>query len=136
MKLIVDIRHSCKLLLYAIQVKHDPNSRKWQNTSFCAWFRPIKPKFAPPKYFLKNLAWRVARYHGQVSTCQKTNGSILRTFSDGRTDRRTDRLTEEQEWFYKVPEWRQVLNILMEKLLFSEMSFVWATSNLIDINSL
>ena len=44
-------------------------------------------------FFFKNLAPSVTRYHGQPSLCsisEKTNDSILRKLSDGRTDRQTD----------------------------------------------
>ena len=43
------------------------------------------------KFFFKNLAPSVTRYPGQLSSCalsEKTNDSILRKFSDERTDRR------------------------------------------------
>ena len=51
------------------------------------------PKFGPPKFVSKNLALPVTRYHGQLLSCTisgKTNDSILKKFSDGRTDGRTD----------------------------------------------
>ena len=44
-------------------------------------------------FFSKNLAPSVTRYHCQLSLCaksEKTNGSILRKLSDGRTDGQTD----------------------------------------------
>ena len=44
-------------------------------------------------FFFKNLAPSVTRYHGQPSSftiSEKTNDSILRKLSDGRTDRQTD----------------------------------------------
>ena len=56
--------------------------------------------------------------------------------TNGQTDRRTDRLTDEREWFHKtLSHWRQVLNILVEKRLFSEMNFVWTTSRVIGKHS-
>ena len=42
-----------------------------------------------PKFFFKNLASSVTRYHGQLSSCtisEKTNDPILRKLSDGQTD--------------------------------------------------
>ena len=79
-----------KLSPYAISRKtHDPNSRKWQKTSFWVWFTPVGPKFKPPNIFLKNLASSDTRYHSQLSSCtisEKTNDPILRKLSDGRTD--------------------------------------------------
>ena len=45
------------------------------------------------KFFFKNLASSVTRYHGQLSSCtisEKTNDPILRKLSDGRTDGQTD----------------------------------------------
>ena len=50
-------------------------------------------------FFSKNLAPSVTRYHCQLSLCaksEKTNGSILRKLSDGRTDGQTDRRTDRQ----------------------------------------
>ena len=54
--------------------------------NFFSWVLPIL-------FFFKNLALSVTRYHGQLLSCaisEKTNDPILRKFSDGRTDRRTD----------------------------------------------
>ena len=51
------------------------------------------PKFGPPKFVFKNLTLPVTRYHGQLSSCTisgKTNDSILRKFTGGRRDGRTD----------------------------------------------
>ena len=45
-------------------------------------------------FFFKNLASLVTRYHGHLSSyamSEKTNGPILRKFSDGRTDRQDGR---------------------------------------------
>ena len=67
---------------------------------FQARFRPIWPKFGSQKFFLKNLALSVTRYHGQLSLCtipEKTNDPILRKLGYGRTDGQTDRGTEERE---------------------------------------
>ena len=44
------------------------------------------------KFFFKNLALSVTRYHGQLSSCtisEKTNGPVFRKLSDGRSDRPT-----------------------------------------------
>ena len=76
-----------------LMIQTQENSKK---NSFWAGFRPVGPKFWPPIYFFKNLALSVTRYHGQLSSCtisEKTNELILRKFSDGRTDRQTDRRT-------------------------------------------
>ena len=65
-----------------------------------AHFRPnlgsLGPNLGRQIFFFKILAPSVARYHGQLSSCkisEKTNDSILRKLSDGRTDRQTDRRT-------------------------------------------
>ena len=43
-----------KLSPYAISRKtHDPNSRKWQKTSFWVWFTPVGPKLSRQIYFSK-----------------------------------------------------------------------------------
>ena len=45
-------------------------------------------------FFFLNLASLVTRYHGHLSSyamSEKTNGPILRKFSDGRTDRQDGR---------------------------------------------
>ena len=127
------IRHCCRLSLYDISRKTYPNSSKLQKTSFWSWFSSTESKFGMPKCFFKNLASPVTRYPGQVSTCKKTNGPLLRKFSDGQTgtsDRQTDRQTDyrlkdERKQFHKtLSDWRRVANILVEKLLFIEMSLV------------
>ena len=48
------------------------------------------------KFFFKNLASSVTRYHSQVSSCtisEKTIDPILRKLSDGWADRQRDRWT-------------------------------------------
>ena len=115
---LLDVRHCCNLLLYAIsRKKYDPNSRKLWKTSFWAWFRPNGPKYGPPKFFFKNLAASLTRYHGQLLSCkipEKTNDSVLRKLSDGWMDRQidwrtqTDRKTDRWKWFYRtLSHWRQ-----------------------------
>ena len=89
----LDVRHCCKLSLYAISKKtNEPNLRRWQ-----------KPSFAPPPFglnldhqffFFQNLALSVIRYRGQLSSCtisEKTNGPILRKVNDGQTHELTDK---------------------------------------------
>ena len=51
------------------------------------------------KFFFKNLALSVARYHSQLSSCTisgKTNDPILRKPSDGRTNGQTEGGTDGQ----------------------------------------
>ena len=51
----LDVRHCRRLTSHAISRKtNDPNSRKGQNISFWACFRPLEPKFGLPN-FLKKL---------------------------------------------------------------------------------
>ena len=67
-----------------------------KKTQFWSQFGPIWPKFGPTSFFIKNLASSVTRCYGQLSSCtisEKTNDSILRKLSDGRTDGQTDRRT-------------------------------------------
>lgn len=47
-------------------------------------------QFWVANFFLKNLVSSVTRYRGQESPCtisEKTNGPVLRKFSDGQMDR-------------------------------------------------
>ena len=58
------------------------------------------------KFFPKNLASSVTRYHGQLSSCaisEKTNDPFLRKFSDGRTDGQTPRKTDESDFMERCP---------------------------------
>ena len=61
---LLDSRNCWKLSLYVISRKtNDPNSRKWQKTSFGAWFRHVGTKFGPRiSFFFKNLALLVTRF--------------------------------------------------------------------------
>ena len=90
---LLNVRHCHKLSLCAILGKtYNPNSTKWRNTLFWAWFRPIGPNFWLPNFFFKSLALSVTRYDDQLLLCkilEKTNDPIFIKFSDGRTDRRT-----------------------------------------------
>ena len=57
---LLDARHCCKLSSYSIWRKtYDPNSRKWWKTSFWAWFRPVGPKFGPPKKVYKTSSYKL-----------------------------------------------------------------------------
>ena len=61
-------------------------------------FVPFGPN-SGRQLFFKNLAPSVSRSHAQLSLCtisEKTNDSIFRKLSDGRTDRRTDGRTDGQ----------------------------------------
>ena len=70
------------------------------------WENGEKPNFGPDlgpldlnsgrQFFFKSLALSVTKYHGQLSSCtisEKNHDPILRKFSDGRTNGRTDRRT-------------------------------------------
>ena len=57
---------------------------------------PLGPNSGRQISFFKNLASSVTRYHGQLSSSkisERTNDSMLRKISDGRTDRQADKLT-------------------------------------------
>ena len=61
-------------------------------------------------FFFKNLALAVTWYHGQLSSCtisEKTNDSILRKFSDGRTDGRTDESFHRTLSNAERPKWKK-----------------------------
>ena len=74
-----------------------------------------KPYFGPDlgplgtnpgcQFFFKNLASSVTRYHGQLSSCkisEKTNDPILRKFTGGQMDGRTDRQADGRERFHRT----------------------------------
>ena len=87
-----DVRHCCKLSLYAISKKtNDPNSRKWQKTSFRA-----------AEFFFKNLASSITRYHSYHHV-QYQKKTILRKFSGGWMDRRTGRQTDDSDFIGRCP---------------------------------
>ena len=103
-------------LLKSIKGSKITFSSEWWKTLFCAWFRPIEPKFGLPIYlfFLKNLALSVTRYHGSVSTCkmsEKNKDPILMKFSEGwsvaqtdrQADRQKDRQTNESDFIRSCP---------------------------------
>ena len=89
---LLDVRHCCKLSLYAISRKtKEQNLRKWQKNYFRARFWPKfgLPFFSPKK----NLGLSLTKYYGLVLSCtisEKTNGPILSKLNEGRTDWRTD----------------------------------------------
>ena len=71
-----------------LMIQTQKNGKK---NSFWTWFSPVRPKFGQPKFFLKNLALPVTKYHGQLSSCtilEKTNDPILKKFCDGQTNKR------------------------------------------------
>ena len=92
--LLLDIRHCCKLSLYAISRKtKDPNSRKWQKNLnlgliLAPWaqIQVAISFFFFFFFFFKNLALPVTRYHGELSSCiisEKTNDPIFWKFCHG-----------------------------------------------------
>ena len=94
----LDVRHSCRLSLYAISRKtNERNLTKWQKTQFWTRFWPIWPKLRPPKFFsdiclCQSLDTMVSYHHVQYS--EKTNNPILRKLSDRRMDGQTDGRTD------------------------------------------
>ena len=63
-------------------------------------FGPFSPN-PGRQIFFKNLALSVTRYHGQLSSCtisEKSNDSILRKLSDGRTGGQTNGQTDESDF--------------------------------------
>ena len=96
---LLDVRHCCKLKFHSISMKtNKPNLRKWKKKLVLGQILAYLTKFGMLIvfflfFFSKNLAPSVTRYHCQLSLCaksEKTNGSILRKLSDGRTDGQTD----------------------------------------------
>ena len=99
--LLLDVRHCHKLSSYAISKKtYDQKKEDGEKPHF-----RLDSKFWPSIFFFKNLAFWVTRYPGQLSSWTisgKTNDPLLRKFSDGWTDRRTERQTDGREWFYRT----------------------------------
>ena len=63
-------------------------------------FWSVWPKFGSTCFF-KKLASSFTRYYGQVSLCMKSDkskDSVLRKFSQERTDRQVDRNTDESDF--------------------------------------
>ena len=66
---------------------------------------PLDPN-SGRQFFFKNITASVARCHGQLSICkssEKSHDPILRKFSDGLTNRRTDRQTNESDFIGRCP---------------------------------
>ena len=97
----------CEALLQAIILCNFQENvwsklKKMAKTLLWVWF-------GPPVFFFKNLAASITKYH--LSSCtisEKTNGPILRKFSDGRTDGQiesdgqTGIWTDEREWVHRT----------------------------------
>ena len=96
---LLNASHCCKLLLHAISRKtNNPNSRKWQKTSFLVWFRSVGPKiqaaiFFPKIWLRQSLAIKVSYHH--VQNQKKNNDLILKKLSEEWKDGQTDRWTRE-----------------------------------------
>ena len=78
-----------------IQTQED-GKKPYLGPDLARWARIWAANF----FFFKNLALSVTRYHGQLSSCtksEKSNDPFLRKLSDGQTDGRTDRLTNESD---------------------------------------
>ena len=102
---LLDVKHYCKLSLYAISRKtKDSNSRKWPKTWF--WGSALGPwaQIWAANFFLKKIWFSqsldtMVSYH-YVQCQEKASDPILRKISDGWTDRLTDQ-REEPEWFHR-----------------------------------
>ena len=101
---LLDVRYRRKLSSSAISKKtYDAKSRKYQKTSFWAWFRSVAPKFGPPNFFVSKIWLRqsldmmVRYYHVQYQ-----KNLMLKSWenlvTDGRTGRRADRQTNENDF--------------------------------------
>ena len=102
---LVDVRHCCKLSLYAISRKtNEPNLKKSQKKlvsspilTHLAQIRAASFLFFFSKIWLCQSSDIMVSYH-HVQYQKKTNDPILSKLSDGRTDRRTD----VREWFHRT----------------------------------
>ena len=107
-----DVRNCRKPSLHSISRKSlDPNSTKWQKTSFLAGFRPVRRQlFVLKIWYLQSLDIIISYHHVQYQKKQ-TNNVILRKLSDGQTDeradglmdRKTDRQTNESDFIGRCP---------------------------------
>ena len=86
-----DVRHYCKLSLYAISRKtNEPNAKNCKKKLVTGLILAHLDQIQAARFFFKNVSWSVTRYHGQLSSftiSQKTNDPILRKLSDGWTIR-------------------------------------------------
>ena len=90
---LLDVRNCCKLLSYhrmqeKSMIQTQENGKKPHPGPDLGSLVPNSGR----QFFFKNLVSSVTRYHGQLSSC--SNDPILRKFSDGPTDRWTNRQTE------------------------------------------
>ena len=94
---LLDVRHWCKLLLYAILRKtNEPNLRKWLKTWFWVQFRLIWPKFGPPKFFFSKICLRqsldiMVSYHHVQYQKKLMIQSWENLVTDGRIDGQIDK---------------------------------------------
>ena len=101
---LLDVRYRRKLSSSAISKKtYDAKSRKYQKTSFWAWFRSVAPKFGPPNFFVSKIWLRqsldmmVRYYHVQYQ-----KNLMLKSWENLVTDGQTGRQTDEREWFHRT----------------------------------
>ena len=77
-----DVRHCCKLSLYAISRKtNEPSLRKQQKNQFCGDFGLYQPKFGPQKYFVQVLPLLDVKHYCKLSLytiLRRTNKPNLR----------------------------------------------------------
>ena len=65
-----DVRRCCNLSLYSSSRKtNDRNSKLWQKTSFCIWFRPVGFKFGLPNC--------LGFFFSKIWLCQSLNTMVI-----------------------------------------------------------
>ena len=99
--------HGCyKLSFYTIsRTTNDPNSRKWQKTSFRAWFRPVGPKLEPSGFFSQKI-WLCQSLDIMVTyhNVQYQKKLMIQSWKNlVTTDRRTDGKTDENDFIVRCP---------------------------------
>ena len=102
---LLDVRHCCKLSLYAIPRKTNyPNQGNSEKPQFGPNLGLLGPNLGRHHFFLRNLASSVTRYYGQLLLCtisEKTNDPILRKCIDRWTDKQPDE-TDGREGFHRT----------------------------------
>ena len=100
--LLLDVKHCCKLSLYAFSRKtNELNLRKWQKSSFGPNFDPLWPKFGH-QFFFKSLACQsldiMVSYH-HVEYQKKLMIQFWENLvTDGRTDGQTGGQMDENDF--------------------------------------
>ena len=98
--LLIDVRYCRKLSSYSISRKtFNPNSRKWGEASFWAWFRHVGPKFGQPIFFSKIWLCQsldiMVSYHHVKHPKKLMIQSWKNLLTNGRTDGQRNMISQD-----------------------------------------